>query len=196
MIPAFRRARLRRGAGRLPAGSPAAAGFTLIELMVVIVLVGLFSALVVPLVTGVGQDGLKLSARRLAGTVKYLYNEAALTGRPHRLVFDLDAGTFGGRRLEVSGELVPLTGTGRDQDLRGGVRFRDVVVAGQGQSSSGRTFSSIQPVGWIDETVVHLKGGGDRELTLRLLPLTGTTEIYEGYREFKYLAANEPAPGR
>jgi general secretion pathway protein H len=172
------------------------AGFTLIELMVVILLVGLFSALVVPLVTGVGDDGLKLSSRRLAGTVKYLYNEAALSGRPHRLVFDLDGGTFSGRRLEETGELVTLAGTGRDQKLRSGVRFRDVVVAGQGQVSAGQTFTSFYPVGWLDETVIHLQENGDREMTLRLLPLTGTTEIYEGYREFQNLAGKGEHSGR
>jgi general secretion pathway protein H len=66
-------------------------GFTLIELTIVVLLLGLFSALVVPRLPGVGEDGLKSSARRIAGTVKYFFNEAALTGRPHRLEYNLDA---------------------------------------------------------------------------------------------------------
>ena len=171
-------------------------GFTLIELAVVLLLIGLFSALVIPLFSGLGGDDLKSTARRLAGTAKYLYNESALTGRPYRLVFDLDAGSVSGRRLKASGELVTLTGTGGEHTLPRGIRMRDVTVAGRGLTSSGTTYTGIQPVGWIDETVVHLEAQDGRQLTLRLLPLTGTSEVYEGYREFDNLATQKPPPGR
>jgi general secretion pathway protein H len=43
----------------------------------------------------------------------------------------------------------------------------------------------IHPVGWLEETVIHLKDEKGRTLTLRLMPFTGSTEIYEGYREFE-----------
>lgn len=171
-------------------------GFTLVELVVVIFVIGLFSALVVPTLTGFGQDDLKLTARRLAGMTKYLYNEAALSGRPYRLVFDLDADIVGGRRLAENGELVAVDGTGADHQFPDDVHFRDVVVSGRGQTSQGKTWADILPVGWVDETVIHLAGSGDRALTLRLLPLTGTTEIYEGYREFQNLAEQGQALGR
>ncbi len=171
------------------------AGFTLLELAVVLFIIGVFSALVVPLFGGLGRDELKTTARRLAGTTKYLYNEAALSGRPYRLVFDLDAGSFGGRRLETSGELVGLSGTGGEHTLPDDVRFRDVVVAGRGMTSSGTTYAAILPVGWIDETVIHLEDSGGHVLTVRLLPLTGTSEVYEGYREFDNLAASQRPPG-
>ncbi|WP_197463731.1 pilus assembly FimT family protein [Desulfuromonas sp. DDH964] len=180
--------------GRRPHWS--AAGFTLIELAVVLLLLGIFTALVVPLFAGIGDDALQISARRLAGTAKYLYNEAALTGRPHRLVFDLDGGEFGGRRLETSNELVTLGGTGSDHALPDAVRFRDVVVAGRGKLSSGSIYAAVLPVGWIDETVVHLEGSGGKQLTLRIAPLTGSSEVYEGYREFDNLAASEQSKGR
>jgi general secretion pathway protein H len=172
------------------------AGFTLLELAIVLFLLGLFSSLVIPLFGGLGGDALKTTARRLAGTTKYLYNEAALNGRPYRLVFDLDAGTYSGRRLETSGELVELTGSGGEHSLPGGIRFRDVVVAGRGLTSSGTTYAAILPVGWIDETVIHLADSGGHVLTVRLLPLTGTSEVYEGYREFENLAASQRPPGR
>jgi len=178
------------------AGTSTETGFTLIELAVVILLIGLFSALVVPMLTGVGQDELKTTARRLAGTTKYLYNEAALSGRPYRLLFDLDAGTYGGRRLEEDGELVAVTGSGSDRSLPEGVRFRDIVVAGRGRSSSGQTWTAIQPVGWVDETLIHLAAGDERVLTLHLQPLTGSTEVYEGYRDFDNLATADTRPGR
>ncbi len=173
-----------------------AAGFTLVELAVVLLLLGIFTALVVPLFAGIGDDALQVSARRLAGTAKYLYNEAALTGRPHRLVFDLDGGEFGGRRLETNDELVTLDGTGSDHSLPDAVHFLDVVVAGRGKVNSGSIYAALLPVGWIDETVVHLEGSGGQQLTLRIAPLTGSSEVYEGYREFENLAASEQSQGR
>ena len=169
-------------------GRRSEAGFTLLELAVVLFIIALFSSLVVPLFGGLGENALKTTARRLAGTAKYLYNEAALDGRPYRLVFDLKAETFGGERQETSGELIAAEGSGREYQLPDDVRFRDVVVAGRGTTSSGTTYASILPVGWIDETIVHLQDNAGHVLTVRLLPLTGTSEIYEGYREFDNLA--------
>jgi len=37
---------------------------------------------------------LAAAARRLGGTTKSLFNEAALTGREHRLVYDLERGSY------------------------------------------------------------------------------------------------------
>lgn len=160
------------------------AGFTLIELVIVVFLLGLFSALVIPRLPGIGEDGLKSSARRIAGTVKYFFNEAALSGRPHRLVFNLGDGTFRVRRLEADGTLVDLDGSGKEQRLRGKVRFRDIAIPGRGTYSQGEVAAEIHPVGWMEETVVHLEEEGDRQLTLRVMPYTGTTEVFDGYREF------------
>jgi len=163
---------------------PPQAGFTLLELAVVLLLIGLFSALILPVFGGFGDGALKAEARRLAATVRHLYNESALSGRPYRLRFDLDRGTYGGRRLEEDGSLVAVSGSGGDHALPAEVRIRDIVVAGRGRSSSGETEVRILPVGWVDETVIHLGGAGEHALTLRLQPLTGGAEVYEGYREF------------
>lgn len=161
-------------------------GFTLIELTIVVVLLGLFSLLVIPRLPAIGEDALKSSARRIAGTVKYFFNEAALSGRPHRLEYNLDAGTFRVRRLEASGELVDPGGSGREQRLKGDVRFRQVTIASRGDFSRGEVSTDIQPVGWLEETIIHLEdGNGGGKLTLRIMPYTGVTEIYDGFREFQ-----------
>lgn len=159
-------------------------GFTLIELTIVILLLGLFSLLVLPRLPAVGEDGLKSSARRIAGTAKYFFNESALSGRPHRLVYNLDEGTFRVRRIEEDGEVVELSGTGREQRLRGDARFKDIAIPARGTFSRGEVTTEIEPVGWMEETVVHLEEEGGRALTLRIMPFTGTTEVFDGYREF------------
>jgi general secretion pathway protein H len=158
-------------------------GFTLVELVVVVLLIGLFSMLVLPMLTGIGEDSLGSSARRIAGTVKYLFNESALTGREHRLIFNLDRGIYFAKTREDGGEVVEATGLGKEQRLRGDVRFKDVYVASKGKSSTGEVTTEIHPVGWLEETIIHLENGRGETLTLRIEPFTGSTEISEGYRE-------------
>ncbi len=159
-------------------------GFTLIELAVVLCLLGLFASLVVPRLAGVGEGSRKAALRRLAGTVRYLYNESVLTGREHRLIFDIDGGAWRAQQLTPEGELVAAGSGGRGSRLPGGLRFADVEVAGKGKSSSGEMTAEFSPGGWVPQTVVHFEREGRPPLTLRILPLTGGTELYEGYREF------------
>ncbi len=160
------------------------AGFTLVELALVVLLIGLFSAMAVPMLTGFGQNSLDASARRLAGTVKYLFNESALSGRPYRLTYNLDRQFFAAKRLEENGELVEVAGVGKKQGLKGDVRFKDIYVPGRGTFSSGEVTTEIHPVGWLEETVIHLEEGETQKLTLRINPFTGVTEVFEGHKEF------------
>ena len=59
-----------------------------------------------------------------------------------------------------------------------------MTIIGRGRSSSGTATVRILPVGWLEETVVHLEDRNSRQLTVRLMPLTGSSETYEGHREF------------
>jgi general secretion pathway protein H len=160
------------------------AGFTLIELAMVVLLLAIFAGLSLPLLAGFGENSLSFSARRLAGTVKYLYNEAALSGRPYRLIYDLDQGTYQAKRLEVDGELTLLTGIGKKQSLKGSARFKELSLPDRGNFTHGEISTEILPIGWIEETIIHLIDVDHQEQTLHILPFTGTMEIYEGYREF------------
>ncbi|HKK01510.1 MAG TPA: prepilin-type N-terminal cleavage/methylation domain-containing protein [Desulfuromonadales bacterium] len=160
-------------------------GFTLVELVVVLFLIGLFSALTLPMLTGFGADNLNLTARRITGTVKYLFNEAALSGRVYRLSYNLDQATYAAKEQKADGELVPVGGIGAERHLEGKVRFKDITVAGRGTTGAGTVTTDIHPEGWLPETTIHLKDDKGRQLTLHILPYTGTTEVYEGYREFQ-----------
>ena len=90
------------------------AGFTLIELTIVVVILALFALLTVPLFGATGTSKLEYSARRLSGTIKYLFNESALTGKEHRLIYNLGQGTYRGKIVEATGEIVDITGIGSE----------------------------------------------------------------------------------
>lgn len=160
----------------------AQSGFTLVELGVVVVLLALFALFTIPVFSATGTSDLGYSARRLSGTIKYLFNESALTGREHRLIYNLDRGTYRARIVEADGEIVDLSGSGKETSLTGDVRFRDVQLPGRGTFTSGEVTVRIYPTGWIEETGVHFKADSGKEMTLRVMPLTGTSEIIEGYK--------------
>ena len=159
------------------------AGFTLVELALVLFLVAAFTGLVLPLTTGLGEDKLRRESRRLAGTVKELFNEASLSGRQHRLTFDLARGSYRASVLEAVGERFEEHPVGRERQLPKSVRLRDVAVAGRDSSGTGTVAATVYPVGWMDEIVIHLEEEGE-VFTLRVSPLTGITEVYEGDRQF------------
>jgi general secretion pathway protein H len=163
---------------------PGQSGFTLLELGVVITLLALFSLLTIPLFGGTGTSNLGYSARCLNGTIKYLFNEAALTGREHRLVYNLDRGTYRAQVLEANGEIITLSGLGRETELAGDVRFRDLQLPDRGTFTTGEVTVRMHPAGWVEETRVHLEDGSGNALTLHVMPLTGTAEIFEGYKTF------------
>ena len=159
-------------------------GFTLIELCVILLLIGIFAGLLMPNLDRIGQGNLDASARRLRGTVKYLFNEAALTGCEHRLIYDLDQGTYRAMILQPSGDLVPLQGTGKGAKLLDGVRFQELTLRGHGSFSSGEITTRIHPTGWLEETIIHLQDQAGKQLTLRIAPLSGIADIYPGFKVF------------
>ena len=70
-------------------------GFTLIEIMVVIVVIALVSALVIPNLGGsVGGLRIESAARQLAGLMDYCYQSATSTGRVHALLFNDEARAY------------------------------------------------------------------------------------------------------
>ena len=80
----------------IPSGRPRefgrnAAGFTLIELSVVLFLMALMALLIIPSMAGLHVSRLKHESRRLAGRATFLYDQAAANKMVLRLTFNLDA---------------------------------------------------------------------------------------------------------
>ena len=66
-------------------------GFSLVELTVVLVVVGLATAIAIPSLSGVSFADLSSSSSKLAGLVRHTYAQAALTGQAQKMTFDLEA---------------------------------------------------------------------------------------------------------
>jgi general secretion pathway protein H len=71
-----------------------AGGFTLLELMIVIAVIGLVMAVAVRGIRSVTKSDMRTSAAKMAGAIRYLFDRASTTGRMHRLVIDFDQGRY------------------------------------------------------------------------------------------------------
>lgn len=161
-------------------------GFTLIELAVVIVVLGVMIALVAPRLGEIGEANLKRSARHLTGSIRFLRDEAQAKKEVYRLVFDIQGGHYWAEALVMSLEKTAefkrvQTVIGSEGNLSGQTTFHDVHAV----SHPDDPFILFTPDGWVEKTFIHLRDGDGKEFTLIVRPLTGDTELREGVVEEK-----------
>jgi prepilin-type N-terminal cleavage/methylation domain-containing protein len=87
-------------------------GFTLIEMLVVVVLLGLVMGVAVRGMRSLANSDLRSSAIKMSGAIRYLFDRASTTGRVHRLVIDFQQGRYW---AEVSDDRM-LLGHGRETE--------------------------------------------------------------------------------
>ena len=178
-----------------PAGTPprrarataAAPGFTLIELAIVLLIMGIAAAFLIPRLRDRDTVALAASAARLATTARLLYEEAAFRRTPMRLNLDLDKQAYWVTVLNDdpdAPEFVPDAGPlARPAVLPNAVAFADVVLPTLGTVRAGIVFAQFFPEGYADPLVVHLTNRRSEYATMAIEPLTGRTRVGEGYIE-------------
>src|SRR5437899_896497 len=76
------------------------AGFTLIEIAIVLFIMGLMMMLALPYLGSLGGAQLRSQSRRLAGRATYLFDEATAQKIVLRLTFNLDRNSYSVSRLD------------------------------------------------------------------------------------------------
>jgi len=162
------------------------AGFTLIELIVVMMIMGMTAFLVIPRIDSFRAGEIKRTSRRLAGLVQQLTQDAASTKQRHRLYFNLDTDEYWAVLVQKKGiresdhviilEEKPMI---KRRRLPDGILFEDVVTAQKGKVTEGDVFSEFYPIG-IESMTIHLKEG-ESKWTLIANPLTGRVKIFDFY---------------
>ncbi len=161
-------------------------GFTLIELTVIIVILGVMLTLVIPRLGEIGEANLKRSARHLTGMIRFLRDESQATKRSYRLRFDIHEGHYWAEVLQQTGATTVeyrkySSALGSEADLSGQTTFRDVKVA----THPDEPYIEFSPTGWVEPASIHLRDGDGRDFTLLVEPLMGRTELRDGYVELK-----------
>jgi hypothetical protein len=140
--------------------------------------------LIIPRLGELGEANLKRSARHLTGMIRFLKDESQARRDVYRLKFDIPAGHYW---VEVRTPLSDQTWEfrrfqseiGSEGSLSGNTTFQDIKVS----SHPDEPFIEFQRDGWVDKAFIHLKDGDGKTYTLIVRPLTGDTELREGYLE-------------
>jgi prepilin-type N-terminal cleavage/methylation domain-containing protein len=166
------------------------AGFTLIELSLVLLIIAIVLALAIPRLRSTSRAELNKEGRRLTNTFRFLRSESVLSGRIYQLRYDLGRERYwvtignpdgeGGAILQDTGPLA------RSVTLPSPIGISDVVLPESvGKVMEGQVLTNFYPDGTIDRTVIHIDNGHDA-LTLWVNPLTGRLYLSPGYQEVDY----------
>lgn len=160
-------------------------GFTLIELSVVILLIGAFFLVAIPKFKDITEVNIKSASRRLSGTIRYLYSEAAFKKNVYKLAFDIDRGEYWVEVLDGNEFVIPSDASLARKQLPTGVYFKDIRTGRSREKTmaGNENFILFMPTGFVEPAVIHL--GTEREVyyTLATKPYTGGTIVLDEYVE-------------
>lgn len=158
-------------------------GFTLIELVFVVFIIGMLSALAFPVLNNLNRNDIKVSSRHLIRTINFLADRAASTKKVYRLNYDLDTQEYWAT-VQSGREFIEYRSNEvKRRTLPESVRFKDVSTVRGGKVIQGTTHTDFYPVGRVERTVFHLEDEDEKNLTLFLNPLTGNIKVFDGYQE-------------
>lgn len=163
-------------------------GFTLIELAVVILVLGLFVAFALPKFDDISDVNLKSTARNLSTTARYLYSEAAFKKNIYKLVFDTNNNEYWVEVLEGNEYEVSTDPYLRKKKITGNVFLKDIITErtlGKKQSDNpdNHEYILFLPTGYVEPAVIHIESSNGDEYTLATNPYTGTMKIYDEYKD-------------
>lgn len=183
------------------------AGFSLIELMIVVAIIGLVVLVTVPGMTGLSRA----SVRRAANDIAVLINESAIaaqsTGRVYRIVYSLESGEYWtestsrfvmleseeSKRLEQREKTeaekaeeeelqasfnIDTEINRRKRSLPVGVKFKSVLSEQDPNPIlKGRAYTHIFPQGQTEKGLIIIVDNGDNVMSVRIIGLLGKSEV-------------------
>jgi general secretion pathway protein H len=175
---------MKRQGARSKGQRESAQGFTLIELTIIIVILGVMLSLIIPRLGELGEANLKRSTRHLTGMIRFLRDESQARKTVYRLRFDVQGGRYWAEVMTLTSDQTVefrrmQSEIGSEGSLSGQTTFRDVQVA----SHTEDPYIQFTPDGWVENAAIHLRNGDDKDFTLLVNPLMGSTELREGYIE-------------
>ncbi len=144
--------------------------FTLIELLIVIFIISLTTALIMPSFWDSGERALKSEAKRISSTLRYVYDEAVGKKQAYILKINLDNNSWGFESEKES----------RSFQMEKDVMFKDVIIPSHGEISEGEVTMEFGPLGPGEPVTVHLIKN-QKEYTITFNHLNGRAKILEGY---------------
>ena len=180
-------------------------GFTLLEVLAVLLIGGLLMTFMVPNLSALGSRALRNQAEALVAKIDLARQRAVVTGIPHRLVLDIEEGGYGlewtgapesradaasvdvdsGEEISLApppaaaDEFQPLPGMmGNFEYLGDEIQFAGVEAPG-GWVDFGDASVRFERDGSASYTTIVLNEPGGRELSLEILPLADSVRIVD-----------------
>jgi len=150
----------------------------------VLAIIGMVLLLVMPRLPSSERENLKISARTLASTLRYMQDRAA-TGRTVYYL-RMEPGTDNVRVLEAAAdgsEKEPLDPLLRKRPVQEGIIVADVIIPRLGKVNDGMIRLDVGHGGLRDFVVIHLRSPDDTFWTVMAFPASGKVKVFDGYRE-------------
>lgn len=158
-------------------------GYTLIELIVVIILLGLMFGLVVPKFRqAVLSDSLDATSLRIIGLVEDLRERAISDQISYVLHFDIRGRELWAFASDATAE-EQETARERAYQLPADVIIEDIWSWSRGKIYDDATIQ-FSKKGYIEQSMIHLQSEDGRQLSLELTPFLGSIKIHDGYVDF------------
>ena len=190
----------------------------------VIAIIAFISALALPSLSSYFKISLNSATRDIASIVKEAYNSTAMTGKVHRIVFDLKEQNYWvevgpanvlldtTESLEKEKQRKKYTNKGDEApagpafemdrgvtrkklSLPRGVVFEDVITEQSTEPiKETKAYSHFFPQGITEQTLIHLKDSENNHITLAITPIVGRTRLVPGYMKTFEEAFNAELP--
>ena len=166
-------------------------GFTLVELIAVVVVIGLLLVVVVPAADRISPKyALRAAAREIGSGIELARATAARSGRPAALLYEIDRRTY---RLYASpkpGEPQGdgpwgLSQAGPTRSLPAGIRFRGILPQGLRFMESGELAVRFDPLSIDGSHIVYLENEQAKTISVKYNALIGTADYVDGTAEFE-----------
>ena len=162
-------------------------GFTLIEILVVMVLLGSILFIAVPKFQNLADVNLKSTSRSISGTIKYLYNEAVFKKNIYKLAFDLDNQEYWVEYMEDGQFVESLDPVLRRKRVPDGIAIDDIFTERfpEKTETGNESYLLFLPTGFVDYGVIHISSSDEDVYTIETKPYTGGTKIFDEYIDIR-----------
>jgi general secretion pathway protein H len=159
-------------------------GFTLIEIVVVMAIIGMVMLLVIPKLPSSDQENLKISARTLASTLRYIQERGATSRTGYHITLEPGTGSVKVSELGADGSpREPSDPLLHKSPLKEGVLVADVRIPRLGKVMDGQLRIDVGVSGVRDFVTIHLRSAEGKFWTVMAFPSGGKVKSYEGYLE-------------
>lgn len=150
----------------------ASSAFTLIELMIVIVIIGIAAAMAVPMISSAASFQIRSAANIVAADLEYAKSMAISRGRSYSVVFDATAESY--QIEDPDGNVVTPPGRKATVQFGAGAQLNNVAITNVSFTSETVTFDYLGSPN--SGGTVQLQAGGITK-TITIEPVTGFISV-------------------